>query len=158
HLMAIAGAIKRFSHIIVVAFTPVACAKSQRALLERSCDAGEADACYRLGTHLEYEAHDARAALPRYRLACDRSHARACTNLGSLYGRGEGVGRDDATAAALYKKACDGNDAMGCANLADFLIDGMGLPQDPRAGAALYERSCEQGYATACRDLGYRLV
>src|SRR6185369_13812707 len=74
------GAIKGVCLLMVVAFTPLACAKSPRAGLQRSCEAGEVDACYRLGAHLEYEAHDARAALPWYRMACERAHASACNN------------------------------------------------------------------------------
>src|SRR4051794_18671847 len=74
---------------------------------ESACAAGQLDVCFDLGTHLEYEAHKPAGARGYYQQACDGGLARACTNLGSLYGRGLGVARDDAAAAVLYRKACD---------------------------------------------------
>ena len=131
---------------------------ARRAMLQASCAAGDLTACYRLGTYLEYVESSPAAALPLYLRACDGKVASACTNLGSLYGRGSGVARDDAKAAALYRNACDRGDATACANLADFLMRGTGVTADPAAGLALYGKACEAGDKIACRDLGATYV
>lgn len=39
--------------------------------------------------------------------SCDDGNARACSDLGLLYTKGEGVPKDAARAAQLYQKACD---------------------------------------------------
>ena len=113
------SALVLFGWTAVNAADPAPSAEQKK--LETACAKGGPKECYELGTYLEYDAHDPRAAAARYRAGCDRNYAPSCTNLGSLYGRGVGVPHDDAKAAALYRKACDGKDTMACDNLAAFL-------------------------------------
>lgn len=122
-----------------------------------ACAGGDTPACLARGRELE-RGGDPAAAAPLYARACDAGVIEACNDLGALYGRGDGVTRDDARAAALYEKACDGGDALACTNLAAFAVDGVGVPKDVARGLALYEKACGAGEASACRDLGFAYV
>lgn len=126
--------------------------------LQAQCATKSPQACYRFGTYLEHEVGDPAAALAHYRMACDSNYARACTNLGSLYGRGAGTAVNHPKAAALYRKGCDGKDMVACANLGDFLLRGLGVAADSAAGVALYQKACSGGDKISCRDLGMAYV
>jgi hypothetical protein len=90
-----------------------------KALFERSCRAGNADACFELGliyTHVSpmNEAEAARV----YKRACDQKHAFACNNLGTMYESGSGgLTADLQTARRLFERACADKDEIACNNL-----------------------------------------
>lgn len=50
--------------------------------------------------------------------ACDRGNTSACFDLGIMYVRGKGVGKDVDRAKELFEKACHGGDLSGCKNYA----------------------------------------
>lgn len=94
---------------------------------------------------------DAERASGLFRRACDRGHARACSNLGILYRQGVGaIPRDDALAARLFEQACDAGHAAACHHLG-VLYEGSanGLVR----AVALFRRACEGGHRDACAKL-----
>src|SRR6266581_4344869 len=90
-----------------------------------------------------------------YEHGCEAGSPQACTDLGDLYGRGDGVPRDQARAAALYQRACDGGSPWGCGNLGKANAHGMSLPKDEARAAVLYKQACDAGDIDACPNLGW---
>jgi hypothetical protein len=78
----------------------------------------------------------------------------ACFDLGAMYGRGNGVAKDEARCAALYKQACDGGKALGCYNLGSMYANGKGVPTDLARTSALYQQACNGGEMLGCNNLG----
>ena len=88
------------------------------------------------------------------RQACDQGAATACTHLGILYNRGQGIEKDLATAAELYEKGCTGGDGAGCNNLGTLYEFGViGFGKDLRSGAGYYRRACDLGDSQGCGNL-----
>jgi hypothetical protein len=56
-------------------------------------------------------------ALPFLRSSCERGNATGCYDLGVIYEKGNGVGKDNAQAVSFYKKACDAGFAQSCTSL-----------------------------------------
>ncbi len=56
-----------------------------------------------------------------YKKGCDLGNAKACTNLGYMYGTGKGVAENKYKAVELYRKGCNGGNARGCTNLGNLL-------------------------------------
>ena len=62
--------------------------------------------------------HDAQVAtLERYQQRCNARDLEGCSNLGTLFEKGQGVRQDYGHAFALYERACKGGVAMACDNL-----------------------------------------
>ena len=97
---------------------------------------------------------DPKLALPLLKRGCDGGSAGACTNLGLLYERGDGVEKDQQRAGQWYQKGCEGNDSWGCDDLALMYRDGRGVEVDVVRSAELLQKSCELGLARGCGDLG----
>ncbi len=129
------------------------------ARYEAECEQGEQESCYWVGTAWEHGHGGQTVNLDRareiYEQACAVQVALACNDLGTMYGEGRGVAKDEAEAARLYTLACELGDGVGCANLAAFYLDGMGVERDPVKARALYETGCELKSSLACRDLGH---
>jgi TPR repeat protein len=87
---------------------------------------------------------------------CAQGKAAACTQLGNLYEKGQGVVVDYPRAAAYYRKACEGGHAEGCNHLGALYGIGRGLPKDDKQATALYRKACEGGSAFGCSNLGFR--
>lgn len=81
--------------------------------------------------------------------AANLGYVDAITNLGVLYGRGEGVRQNAAAARAQYRRAAEAGSAAGAFSLGVMLITGDGGPQSPLDGAALLELSDAAGYPLA---------
>ena len=65
-----------------------------------------------------------------YRRAAQQGDASAQNNLGALYARGEGVGRDDMLAVYWYGHAAEQNYALAQVNLAGMYAAGRGVECD----------------------------
>jgi len=89
-----------------------------------------------------------------YEHGCEAGSPQACTDLGDLYGRGDGVPRDQARAAALYQRACDGGDADGCSQAGWVTERGLGTLKDEARAVAFYTRACDGGSPWGCGNLG----
>jgi len=86
-------------------------------------------------------------AMAWYRAAAEAGLAEAANNLGLVYERGQGVGRDVAAAAMWYRRAADQGLAVAQNNLGQLLQYGEGLTHDPVAAAVLYKQAAFGGNA-----------
>ena len=110
------------------------------------------DAVYNQAVALYKQGRYAQAAL-LYERACDR-FAKACTNLGFMYARGQGVKINHSLAAEYYKRGCDNGNALGCTNLGIEYWK-HDPPKNDSHAVQLFEQSCRNGDSGGCRDLGY---
>ena len=93
-------------------------------------------------------------AAATYQIACDNLNAKACTDLGVMYRRGEGVKKDFPRAAQLLLRGCEGGNGLGCSNLGLLYWYGV-MPKDDRRAVALFQRGCDGGDNNGCRVLGF---
>lgn len=85
--------------------------------LEKSCNAGEGDKCFRLASR--YLLGDAVPKdIPRgakfFEKGCRKGDLNSCAALGSLFWMGEGVPQDRALARALWSYACKNGNQKAC--------------------------------------------
>jgi TPR repeat protein len=124
---------------------------------QRTCLAGQSEACFQIGVLFYY----GRDAFPRDRArsskafsrGCDLGDARACNNLGDAQAYGDGVGRDVESAAASFLKACRLGEALGCANLGYMAEHGEGVARDTGRARTLYRQACTTGDVYGCLHL-----
>ncbi len=55
----------------------------------------------------------------------------AMANLGAMYGRGDGVARDDVVSSGWYRKAAELGSQNGIWGIANMYARGHGVPEDP---------------------------
>ena len=84
---------------------------------------------------------------------CEGGRASDCDELGLMYLKGQGVGKDLASAAVFFRKACDGGNARGCANLGNAYEEGEGVVRDLARAAAFHKQACDGGSAEGCSKL-----
>ena len=85
--------------------------------LQQDCEAGDTQACYRLGARYDhgYDVdEDLERAVDYYRRACEGGSAAGCYDLGAKYQLGEGIERDQTRANQLIRQACEGGLAVAC--------------------------------------------
>ena len=110
------------------------------------------DAVYNDAVKLDAKGQYAEAA-STYKRACD-GFARACTNLGFMYNKGQGVKMDHLIAAEFYKLGCDRGNPLGCTNLG-IMYWKNDLPKNDGLAAEFFERGCRNGDGGGCRNLAY---
>ena len=116
----------------------------QQGLLSEACDAGDGEACFKLGV---VEANGApNKAVPHYRRACVLGFASGCRLLGEAYVSGTGVTTDRTKGRILLRQACDVDDVEACFSLAS--VPGV------RDRTQLLKRACDAQMAEACFSLG----
>ena len=98
-------------------------------------------------------ARDFARAAAWYRKAAEQGDARAQTNLGGMYGNGQGVARDYVQAAVWYRKAAEQGDPIAQFNLGLAYAKGRGVAQDKIQAATWYRKAAEQGFAPAKTEL-----
>ena len=91
-------------------------------------------------------------AASSYEKACNASNPLACTDLGLMYRRGQGVKKNYRRAVDLYRRGCDGGNALGCSNLAIFCYS---YDANPQLAAEFLHRGCQLRDAGACLWLSY---
>jgi len=130
-----------------------------RPLLDRACDAGNAEACNDLGEIYDtgygvVQDHTRAAAL--FLKACNAGNVNSCLSLGVCYGNGNGVEQDYSRAREFFSLSCDKGNSLGCAYLGDIYQNGRGVAQDYQRAVMLYTKSCESGleYGYGCAALG----
>jgi TPR repeat protein len=109
------------------------------------------DAVYNEAVRLYKKGQYAQAA-SIYKRAC-KDFAMACTNLGFMHLKGQGVELSRSLAAEYYKRGCDEGDAVGCTNLG--VIYWNGSPRNDSHAVELFERGCRNDDSDGCRDLGF---
>ncbi len=85
---------------------------------------------------------------------CQGADAAACSALGEMFARGDGVLKDPSRAAALFNWACGAGDGSGCASLGTAYAAGSGVPLDASKAADLHGRACDRGELAGCVLLG----
>lgn len=127
------------------------------ALVEKGCDANDANACtqlaalYREGSSvLDKDLVKAASLLQR---ACDLKSPQGCLELGVSYDQGFGVFPDTAQAHQRYLLACTLGAGLGCNNAGIDLRDGLGVKADAKAMVTQLERGCALKAGLACHTL-----
>ena len=93
-------------------------------------------------------------AVPWYRLAADKGHAKGQVNLGCMYEDGAGVPQDYTEAVRWYRLAADQGLAIGQCNLGLMYEQGTGVPRDYTEAARWYRLAADQGHAGGQFNLG----
>ena len=106
----------------------------------------QADAAYARADYAE--------AVRSYRLAAEQGNAQAQTNLGLMYGNGEGVPQNFAEAVRLFRLAADQGLAWAQTNLGLMYVNGQGVPHNYAEAGRLWLLAAEQGEAEAQYSLG----
>ena len=75
-------------------------------------------------------------------------------NLGLMYDKGEGVGKNDAEAVKWYRRAADQGDATAQNNLGVMYDNGEGVAENDAEAVKWYRRAADQGDASAQNNLG----
>jgi TPR repeat protein len=126
------------------------------ALYDRTCSAGNAGDCSRLGFMYAngqgVELNPSRAA-KLYQEACDRGFPGGCANLGHLYDQGKGVDKDNAHAVRLYTQACDAGNAAACSDLGAAYRYGRGVGPDAAMAKQFLAKGCSMGNQWGCGQL-----
>jgi hypothetical protein len=93
-------------------------------------------------------------AEPLLAQACTGGSVDACSYLGSMYEKGNGVTKDYSKAVTLLSKSCDAGNADGCNGLGQMFGNGKGVAKDDDKASGLYKKACDGGSAAGCNDLG----
>lgn len=120
-----------------------------RAHYKKACDGGAQFGCAGVGVFFAMEGSFAEAT-KLFKVGCDAGNARACGNLGTAYGKGDGVEKDERRAMELFRKACGGGDASACANLGRAHEKGAGGAPDMAAAMRAYKQACDGGELDGC--------
>lgn len=90
------------------------------------------------------DATDLAVAVQYFLRSCELDTATACTDLGRLHARFEGVGLVRYQSAAWSLRGCELGDARGCLDLAyDFSKGEAGVYPSDTLATEYFERACE---------------
>ena len=110
----------------------------------------EASAAYTRGDYAE--------ALKGFRVHAEQGDAKAQSNLGTMYGQGRGVARDNAEALRWFRLAAEQGDAKAQTNLGTMYVQGWGVARDYTEAVRWLRLAAEQGHAKAQANLGAMYV
>ena len=126
----------------------------QMPFLEKACDGGNLDACFRKAWLPWDRKHENAGTLALFESACKAGSAEACAYEGlQLSENPERVG----DSVPLLQRACELRSAGGCATLGFLYATGKAVARDDKRAAALYRKSCELGDAQGCYNAGVML-
>jgi TPR repeat protein len=106
------------------------------------------------GIQCARDAADYAKALKWYRKSAEQGDAIAQSNLGSMYGTGDGVPKDSSEAVKWYRKAAEQGNAGGQFNLGFMYATGEGVPLDFAKAMKWYRKAAEQRNTVAQLQLG----
>jgi TPR repeat protein len=66
-----------------------------------------------------------------------------------MYANGQGVARDEATAARLFRKAADAGEVFGMFNLGEMYENGVGVTKDLVKARKYYQMAADRGVKEA---------
>lgn len=132
----------------------------QTDLLTRGCDAGDANACYRLGSEL-LSANEAGSTTPTqlqrahdyFDRACNGKDMNGCLQIGIEAKTGRIGAKDLVKAVTLLGQACDEDLATGCFELADLQVRPGTAVHNPIHGRQNFAEACTLGLGIACSRL-----
>jgi formylglycine-generating enzyme required for sulfatase activity/peptidoglycan hydrolase-like protein with peptidoglycan-binding domain len=101
-----------------------------------------------------YQRGDYATALRKLKPLAEQGDAKAQSNLGTMYYKGQGIRQDYAEAVNWYRKAADQEYAKAQHNLGVVYAEGQGVPQDYAKAVNWYRKAAEQGNAKAQYNLG----
>ena len=114
--------------------------------------ADPAEMAYRRGN--EYRAGEDHAASARwFRLAAERGHPYAASQLGYMCHTGQGIPADPAEAVRLYRQAVEKGNVVSMFNLGIAYRDGTGVEKDPPEAVHWFRRAADSGDRDAVRLL-----
>ena len=102
-----------------------------------------------------YNAGDYATALQEWKPLAEAGDEVAQSNLGVMYGNGQGVVQDYKEAVKWYRLSAEQGYASAQYNLGNMYKNGDGAPQDYKEAVKWYRLSAEQGYAEAQTNLGF---
>lgn len=118
--------------------------------LKADCDGGFTPACHDYAGYLYDQkgiTSDPRAAIARWKKACDAGEQASCTKLARLSrDGGPGVTASLSQARAFAQKACDGGYADGCAALGEM----EDASWTPEKFDTFYGDLCDRGHRNSC--------
>ncbi|MEM1032852.1 MAG: hypothetical protein AAGN82_21075, partial [Myxococcota bacterium] len=121
--------------------------------LERACALGDPGGCHHLGLFIAVEDDAPETAIASFRQGCRWGSGAACTEVGILLRRGEGVRLDRMAATSAFVQSCRQGDAVGCGELGWLRLTGEGK-RDVLAAVRDLTGACRAGAADACARLG----
>lgn len=101
--------------------------------------------------NLLYQQRKFTKASSLYESECTHDVAEACTMLGYMYDKAQGLPKDDHRASMFYKKGCQLGDQRGCVNYGVMWEKQQAdLIQDPDAILRLFINACDNEYGMGC--------
>jgi len=142
--------VRRAGAGVEATLTPV----DQSPFLEKACQSGNADACFREGWLLwsrRGEGPKVERALEIFTAACKAGSAQACA-----YEAQQLMDTPDRAAASLAAadRSCELGNGGGCATLAFLYATGKFVKKDDRRAATLYTKACDLGDPQGCYNVG----
>ncbi len=132
--------------------------KRAARIFNNQCKEGFTPGCHEYGWFLFENKGlkaDPRAALLRWKPACEAEYQPSCTVLGTLSLEGApGVRKDVRAAEKLYDGACEAGYAEACFQVAKLRSSDWDVPE----WDAYYGPLCEQGHADSCWRLGSQYI
>lgn len=122
------------------------------ALYEKSCNAGFAASCSRLG--FSKLSKDQAGGLALLEKACALGDDYSCSNTGRWFIDGRSVPKDEAKGALMIERGCSLGSPHACASYGSLLIAGIGVKADVERGLAVYQKLCDNGQSYYCHQLG----
>jgi len=84
----------------------------------------------------------------------EKGNDKAQYNLGIMYGKGQGVPKNDTEAAKWFRKAAERGNAFAQVNLGFMYAKGQGVPKDDTEAVKWFRKAAEQGIPKAQFNLG----
>lgn len=135
--------------------SPAYC-NSDLTRFEKSCNDGDARACYNIGFFYELGKgvkQDFKIAADFYQRACNGNDAYGCFRMGFKHERGEGVAQDFKKSASFYQKACDsGISERACYNLGNLYSKGKGVGRDIKKAKKYLSIACGEMGEKNCKS------
>lgn len=123
------------------------------ALFKRSCNAGDPEGCWGLGSlfslGLGVRKSDTEA-FKYFTRACDGGARLGCVSVSTALDEGRGTAPDPEAAAKILEGPCERAYFEACRNLGMFYFRGRGVPRDPARSVKLLDRACEGGDGGGC--------
>lgn len=117
--------------------------------LNESCEAGEAEACVRLGDRAS-----SAEAVVFYERACEAENGNGCHKLASAMRKGWVIEENVVRALELDEHACELGSAEGCVAAGQAYVFGSGVNKNEAKGFEYLEMSCGEESRKGCKVLG----